>query len=126
MKKINLTILKNKFFLAGLLSGVLISALALILVISSNYQVPEKNMVKGTISGSYTPAIGDEGTALAWGLECEYTVGYSDVVFDKDPGHNTKHCHYKGTAKRVKVVSITDGPCCAGGGISVMPIQNPN
>ena len=44
MKKINLTILKNKFFLAGLLSGVLISALALILVISSNYQVPEKNL----------------------------------------------------------------------------------
>jgi hypothetical protein len=126
MQKINFTFLRNRLFLAGLLSGALITALAFILIISSNYQSPEKNKLKGTMSAPYTPSIGDEGTALAWGLECSNSIGYSDVIFDKDPGHNTKHCHYQGSAKRVKIVSIADGPFCSGGGITVNAIIDPN
>ena len=119
MNKINITYLKNKFFLAGLFSGVLISALVFILIISSNHQSPEKNKLKGTMGGTYTPSVGDKGTAQSWGVDCRNKLVTCEVIFDNDPAHNYKHCHYQGSASRVEVVSVNEGAFCSGGGITV-------
>jgi len=119
MNKINITFLKNKFFLFGLFSGVFISALVFILIISSNYKSPEKNKLKGTMGGTYIPSVGDKGTAQSWGLDCRNKLGTCEVIFDNDPTHNYKHCHYQGSTTRVEVVSVTDGAFCSGGGITV-------
>jgi hypothetical protein len=119
MNKISFSFIKNKLFLAGFISGVLITAVAFILIISSDYQAPEKNKLKGTMAGSYKPAVGEKGTAQSWGLDCGNKLGSCEVIFDNDRAHNYVHCHYQGSATRVEVVSVTDGDFCAGGGVTV-------
>lgn len=119
MKKISFTFITNKFFLAGFISGVLISAVACILIISSDNQPPEKNKLTGTLAESYKPAVGDKGKAQSWGLDCGNKLGSCEVLFDNDRAHNYVHCHYQGSATRVEVVSVIPGDFCAGGGVTV-------
>ena len=118
MKKINFTFLRNKFFLAGFIAGVVISALLFVLITSVNNPSPDKSMLKGTMTGSYVPAMGDQGTVQNNGSTCNYQ--YVDVIFDSDSSQGLIHCHSDGvSAGKVEITSITSGSFCSGKGIFV-------
>ncbi|MCK9205184.1 MAG: hypothetical protein M0P58_12225 [Bacteroidales bacterium] len=125
MKKIDFTFIKNKFFLIGLVSGALVSALTFILIISSSFPPPEKNKLKGAMAGAYTPSIGEGGIILNSGTLCGYTYCY--VKFDNAPNNESTLCHTDVVSMpNVEVKSISGGEFCQGGGVFVeaTPVQN--
>ncbi|MCK9218847.1 MAG: hypothetical protein PHF97_12140 [Bacteroidales bacterium] len=126
MKKIDFTFIKNRFFLGGLLSGVFISALAFVLIISSYNPSLEKNKLKGAMMGSsWSPSVGQTGIIQSSGNLCGYTYCY--VKFDNDPNNESKLCHTEIVSiPTVEIQAIANGEFCQGGGIFVVavPVQN--
>lgn len=121
MSKINFSFLRNKFFLAGLLTGVVVTALVFILIISSNYPPPSDKTLKGTISGNgWIPSVGSTGVVTGSGNDCGYI--FNDVVFENDPDHNTVRCHsttWYSAGVEVECYSSNNDQFCQGGGASV-------
>lgn len=127
MSKISFSFLRNKFFLAGLLTGVVITALVFILIISSNYPPPSNTTLKGTVSGGWFPSVGSTGVVATSGNYCGYI--YNDVVFDDDPNHGTFRCHSTALCSPgvpVECYSSNTGDFCQGGGpgVGIIPVQN--
>ncbi len=128
MKKPDFRFLTNKLFLSGLITGLVISAIAITLILSANYPAPDKGNIKGTMAGAtYVPAFGENGTTQGGGTECN--LDYTDVIFDNDPNHTVIRCHGNvGNSAGIEVVamSVNSGPFCSGGGvyIAVIPVGN--
>lgn len=128
MSKINFTFLRKKLFYAGLITGVFITAMLFILIISFHYPPAEKNKLTGTMmEDTWVPATGETGVVVSSGNTCNYY--YCDVVFDNDPNHAVIRCHSSAPfspSMDVEVYSSTGGDFCQGGGVSVgfIPGQN--
>ncbi|MHC1706974.1 MAG: hypothetical protein AB9842_05570 [Bacteroidales bacterium] len=128
MSKINFTFIRNKFFLAGVFTGIILSALAVLIIVSTYYPIPPKNKVSGTIvEQSYNPVVGEEGTVQASGTYCGSV--YCDVAFENDPNNSLVRCHFDYTLSPgtiVVVLGINSGDFCQGGGcyLSVQPVIN--
>ncbi len=118
--KLNLTFFKNKFFISGLISGALIASVVFILILSSNYPPSDKKKLKGTVSGTYTPSVGDIGERQGF---TPTTCGMKPViVFDLDPTHTPITCHEDvepDQSTHVIVTQVSPAPLCQNGGIHV-------
>jgi hypothetical protein len=128
MKKLTFSFLTDKLFLSGLITGIVISAIAFTLILSANSASPDKATIKGTMAGTtYVPSVGELGVAQSTGTQCN--LEYTDVIFDNDPNHTVIRCHSDGSPSagmQVQVVSVTSGEFCSGGGInlSIVPAIN--
>jgi hypothetical protein len=124
MKKNTFAFIRNKFFLTGLFSGVVITCVVGLLVISPYFPRPEEDLLKGTMSPvSYTPSVGDIG--IVWEADQLWIDGpfYSLVVFD---GHPTLplYCHPEVPGAhvlraRVVVTKVNEGSFSNNGGVFV-------
>ncbi|MHC1706972.1 MAG: hypothetical protein AB9842_05560 [Bacteroidales bacterium] len=127
MSKINFNFISNKFFLSGLITGVVITAAVFLVIISSNYPPPAKDKVSGTMSvQGWVPAVGESGIVVSSGSACGYT--YVDVTFDNDPNNTVIRCHSDiqcAPSQQVVVYSYNSGEFCQGGGatIQIIPEQ---
>ena len=128
MSKINFSFIRNKFFIGGLFTGALITALVFLLIISSLYPPPAKNKMTGTMYGPvYVPSVGESGVVVSSGNECNYI--YTDVTFDNDPNNGVIRCHSSvacAPSFQVIVASSNNGEFCQGGGIYVNVISAEN
>ena len=124
--KLNLTFFKNKFFISGLISGALIASMVFILIISSNYPPSDKNKLKGTASGTYTPSVGDAGTRQ--GVVSTNCGTKPLVVFDNDPTQTPIICHQDDglEAARVIVTQVSSALFCPNGGVHVEMLVSQN
>jgi hypothetical protein len=125
MKKLDFRFLTNKLFLSGLITGIVISAFAFILIIGPKYPAQDKGKIKGTMAGTtYVPAVGDIGTIQSVGTQCN--GNYSDVIFDEDPDHSVFRCHSDpaSVGMQVEIAAVNSGQFCSGGGIflSLVPV----
>lgn len=60
----------NKSFVIGLVIGILLSAVAVIIVLSVYTPPSQPHLLRGTLWGSsYTPSVGEEGTVVGWAEE---------------------------------------------------------
>ena len=126
MKKLDFRFLRNKLFLSGLITGILISALAFILIMMPKYPAQDKGKIKGAMAANtYVPAVGDIGTIQSVGTQCN--GNYSDVIFENDPNHNLFRCHSDpaSVGSQVQVIVVNSGQFCSGGGIflSIIPVS---
>jgi len=83
----------NKSFVIGLASGIILSAVAVVIVLSVYTPGKIRTPLQGTQSGSsYSPSVGDEGTVVGWAEEdwptpcgIQHFV-WPGVLWDNDPG----------------------------------------
>ena len=124
--KINLTFIKNRFFISGLISGLLIASVVFILIISSDYPPSDKKKLKGTAAETYTPSVGDQGTRQG---EISTSCGTTPlIVFDNDPTQTPVICHQDdgAPAARVIVTQVSSASFCPSGGIHVEMLVSQN
>ncbi len=124
--KINLTFIKNRFFISGLISGALIASVVFILIISSSYPPTDTKKLKGTTAGNYTPSVGDQGTRQG---EVSTSCGTKPlIVFDSDPTQTPVICHQDdgAPAARVIVTQVSSSLFCPSGGVHVEMLVSQN
>lgn len=119
----NLNFIRNKFYIAGLISGLIITTATVLLVISFNERAPEKKMVKGTMLGNWAPLVGEKGTVVQKGWACSGFTMFSNVQFDNSQGGPIM-CHpinqYAWQVQsRVVITNIAEGDFCENRGIFV-------
>ncbi len=93
----------------------LIASIVFILIISSNYPPSDKNKLKGTASGTYTPSVGEAGTRQ--GVISTNCGTKPLVVFDSDPTQTPIICHQDDgiEAGRVIVTQVRSALFCPNG-----------
>ncbi|MFA6126307.1 MAG: hypothetical protein WC699_03285 [Bacteroidales bacterium] len=126
MNKLTFSFLKNKFFIAGFIAGLLVAFMVTIVFISPYLPSAEKNKLKGTLSGTgFEPAVGDKGKViyLSHANYCEGQPPRAHVHFDNGDGSLTICRSYDDAVNqvnaRVIVVRLESGDFCDGGGVWV-------
>jgi hypothetical protein len=126
MRKNTFAFIRNKFFLTGLISGVVITGVIGLLVISPYFPPPEENQLKGTMSAvGYTPSVGDTGTVVSSGVlsYCQNQPMVCYVSFD-DSNCGPIACHPEVTGAReinarVVITGMVMKDFCDNGGVFV-------
>jgi len=126
MKTYTFSFLKNRYFISGLVTGIILAFIVTIVIVLPYLPLPEKDMLKGTMSGGeFEPAVGDKGKVMfaTHVTNCEGQPERSHVYFDNGKGCLTI-CHPGDDGSfqlntRVKVDQIISGDYCNGGGVWV-------
>ncbi|MEI6455683.1 MAG: hypothetical protein WCO93_05290 [bacterium] len=127
MEKLTIGVIKNKIFIKGFITGLIIAAAVAILLVSLNQPTPGKQMVKGTLL-SWSPSVGDKGT-IKWTGDTDSCGRYVGVKFYNDPSGSLIICRPDGSTlsgSEVMVNRIADGQPCGNppGGVWVSPSKS--
>jgi len=127
MGKFNLSVIKSRNFIAGVVTGLIICAAVAIILVSLYEGNPSRQMVKGSLL-NWTPSVGDLGT-IRWTGNTDSCGTYVGVRFYNDPNAALVLCRPQGrilSGSEVQVFRISEGDPCGNpqGGIFVTPTKS--
>jgi len=127
MTKPTFRFLKDKSFIAGFITGVLITTVIALVVVSLYQPAPGEKALKGTLL-NWTPSVGDIGY-IKWTGDSDSCGRFIGVSFYNDPMGSLIICRPEGaiiSGSEVKVYRIAEGKPCGDppGGIWVGPANS--